>query len=521
MAQQKFKMDDGFVAMGDCIIEGGGLDMKGNSIRGAGNVATKSYVDAKIQEGLAQIAVQANTDGGMNWSAPVNTHNIIEDYVSTRHGDQAITAKFGKSIAMSSDGHLIASLQADGVNDKVLIYKLKNGGNDVDYVATLNKPSGSFTNTAWGSSNDYRGVSMSADGKYIAVSHVGYTYQWENPDVNITSYQTVQIGAVYIFKRTSDTTWTHIQTLEGTKGSTSYNVNFYAKQGAFGSAVRMSKDGSLLLVGDPNYDASYSAQNNGQAYMYRFNLDSGQFQLVHTFSPQGVDYPPNYTNGTQLEDGMGYAGPLALDMSDDGSVVSIGAPYDDVNQTHPTSGLTRYANRGHVEIFTNGDTSTNTWAFKQTITCPAGDFTTNHYFGNNVAVSGDGRTIFAYISNSGGYAYKYYSGSPTGSSHIQSDVITISTSAVFDTDFYGSRLVVGDPQADASGTDNGQVKIFNTVNNSQLIATLNPESASGKTTMNFGSEFCMSDDNGIMVVSAPGDTVNIGIPNKGAFHIYR
>jgi len=145
------------------------------------------------------------------------------------------------------------------------------------------------------------GVDVSGDGSTIVVGAPG--------DNGATSGQ----GAAYIFQKVGGT-WTQVQKLvqSDTLGS-----------GFFGSRVRLSDDGTTLVVGAYRHDEPYSgaADNTGAAYIFEKGGGGTWSQTLKLYPTLGG------TNNGGGEFGHG------LDISGDGNVIAVGAPRDDTTRT--------------------------------------------------------------------------------------------------------------------------------------------------------------------------------------------
>jgi len=160
-------------------------------------------------------------------------------------------------------------------------------------------------------------------------------------------------GSAYIFEKVGGT-WTQVQKI--IQSDTLSN-------GFFGSRVRISDDGTTLVVGAYQHDGV--GANVGAAYI--FDKSGGG-----TWSQTLKLYPPNTT--TQF-----YA--QGLDISGDGNVIAVGAPRDD----------TTSSNMGRVFMYVKSggawsNTPTQTFQYNTAVA-------EEKYFGWSVGLSQNGNTL--------------------------------------------------------------------------------------------------------------------------------
>jgi len=160
-------------------------------------------------------------------------------------------------------------------------------------------------------------------------------------------------GSAYIFEKVGGT-WTQVQKIIQSDTRSS---------GFFGSRVRISNDGTTLVVGAYEHDGV--GANVGAAYI--FDKSGGG-----TWSQTLKLYPPNTT--TQF-----YA--QGLDISGDGNVIAVGAPRDD----------TTSSNMGRVFMYVKSggawsNTPTQTFQYNTAVA-------EDKYFGWSVGLSQNGNTL--------------------------------------------------------------------------------------------------------------------------------
>ena len=208
---------------------------------------------------------------------------------------EASSDESGTSVSLSSDGTVVAigAPYNDGGysnSGHVRVYKNTNGtwtkiGSDID---------GSLTNYNVGGKNR---LSLSGDGSTVVIG----SYPWSSNS-----------GYARVFKNVIGT-WTQM-------GSTIYGFN----SNYFGYSVSSNSDGSIIAVTE-RYGDSDIIYNVGAVHIFK-NLNNKwtRIKLIH---------------GENTGD---YAGEM-ISLSSDGTVVAIGALYNDDNGN----------NSGHVRIFKN------------------------------------------------------------------------------------------------------------------------------------------------------------------------
>jgi len=282
-----------------------------------------------------------NNNGGGTSSGQVRVYKNQSGTWTQIGQDINGTAAFnlsGWSVSLTSDGSMLA-IGAIGYN---------GAGQFLGSTRVFENQSGTWTQigqTITGQVNfDFSGwsVSLSADGLVLAV---GATYNDNNGD---------QAGNVRIFENQSGT-WTQI----------GQDINGVNPGDQFGHSVCLSADGSLIAI-----SSTYNDTNSGLVQIYQNQSGTwtqlGQDingEVANEQSGQGIDMSSdgsivaigaysNSTNGTSAGQvrvykyvlgawtkmGSSINGEMANDwsgwavaLSDDGSEVAIGAPYNDGN----------------------------------------------------------------------------------------------------------------------------------------------------------------------------------------------
>jgi hypothetical protein len=239
----------------------------------------------------------------------------------------------GTSVSLSADGTIVA------------IGAHYNGGNGI-YSYTGHVRVYKWNGTIWtqlgedinGEANfDFSGksVSLSADGTIVAI---GAPDNDENGSGS---------GHVRVYKW-NGTIWTQL----------GEDINGEAASDSSGRSVSLSADGTIVAIGAPNNDGNGS--NSGHVRVYKWN------GTIWTQLGQDI-------NGEAAND---YSG-TSVSLSADGTIIAIGAPYNDGNGT----------SSGHVRVYKwNGTIWTQ---LGQDINGEA----VNDYSGTSVSLSADGTIV--------------------------------------------------------------------------------------------------------------------------------
>lgn len=155
----------------------------------------------------------------------------------------------------------------------------------------------------------------------------------------------------------------------------------------FGSALDLSADGSTLVVGAPFEDSDGSSAANDSA------PDSG---AVYVFTRSGAAWTQqSYVKASNAGTGDQFG--AALELAGDGSLLAAGAPFEDsdatgVYQTLPLGAENNdlAADSGAAYLFVQGAGVWSQQAYVKASNTGAGDD-----FGQALALSGDGGTLFA------------------------------------------------------------------------------------------------------------------------------
>jgi hypothetical protein len=269
--------------MGACIaISGDGKVIVGSAPydeAGAGAV----YIFTQNSLGEWQ-RVQKVSDGDENFGG----YNFHGSYPSP------------ESLSLSNDGSILVVgnqySNQSGVGD---------GGMAVIYTrvgATWSLTQKIFSSDIVASDYFGSGVDVSGDGSTIVVGAPA-----EDPG------GTGNQGSAYIFQKVGGT-WTQVQKLVQSDS---------LSNGFFGSKVRLSDDGTTLVVGAYGHDEPYvgAAGNTGAAYIFEKGGGGTWSQTLKLYPTLGG------TGNGGGEFGHG------LDISGDGNVIAVGAPRDDTTRS--------------------------------------------------------------------------------------------------------------------------------------------------------------------------------------------
>jgi len=303
---------------------------------------------------------------------------------------------FGNAIACTPDANIIII----GAEQKPCFYIYEWNGSLYNKTITIDSPTPTET-------NDFAAtVSISDDGKKIAVGSRRYPAG-------------IETGAVYLYER-NKSSWPYYE--KRFEGLDSAADDYY------GLGVKISGDGKTLAVGAPGYDS-----RKGAVYIYK--LSGTVWNMVKKFSGE-----TDYLLGRHI--GMSYNG---------NRIIASERVWSNGN-----------TNQGAAHIYSwNGSTYTETKRLT------ASDGVANNKFGYCVSMSSDGNMIAIGapgISTAIGKAYVY---GFNGTDWIEEHKLTASDGLAGD--FYGnmvaisgdgSVIAVGAPMDDITYTDQGSVYLY-------------------------------------------------------------
>ena len=315
---------------------------------------------------IKDVSGQANAGGAYiyAWNGSTWQETIITAF------DPQADDQFGASVSISGDGTTIfigANGEDRGLTDTGSVYVWRGSGTSWTYVTRLNASDGA-TNNYFGTE-----ISLSRDG---STAIIGSPYHAVGGVTNS--------GAAYIFEW-NGSGWSQQTKLTGvipTDGD------------LFGRCVGISGDGNTVIVSAPYNDQIVG--NGGSVYVFSRYKDSIWYQQANlTISDLAAS------------DLMGLGTASCVALTYDGNVAIVGVSYQNVVGN----------NSGSAYVFkrTGGN-----WYFGNKLLPPDGDVL--DYFGNSVAISGDGSTamVGARLDDEGGL-------DNTGSVYIFTHPSTVNT----------------------------------------------------------------------------------------------
>ncbi|GFZ78714.1 hypothetical protein GCM10011531_05390 [Aquaticitalea lipolytica] len=353
----------------------------------------------------------------------------------------------GYSVSLSSDG------------STVVIGAPYNAGNETNsgHVRVYKNMSGTWTQIGADidgeAPSDISGwsVSLSSDGSIVAI---GALY---NDGIGSNS------GHVRVYKNMAGT-WTQIGA----------DIDGEATDDYSGHSVSLSSDGSIVAIGGINNDGNGS--NSGHVRVYK--------NMAGTWTKIGADI-----EGEVSYDQSGYS----VSLSSDGSIVAIGAPYNDGNGS----------NSGHVRVYKN---MAGTWT---KIGVDIDGEAAYDYSGYSVSLSSDGSivAIGAYANDGNGSfsghvrVYKNMAGTWTKigvdiDGEAASDISGWSVSLSSD----GSIVAIGALYSDGIGSNSGHVRMYKNMAGTwtQIGADIDGEATDDYS----GHSVSLSSDGSIVAIGA-------------------
>jgi len=376
----------------------------------------------------------------------------------------------GYSIALNGDGSILAVGEwkntgpLGAFQGQVRVYEL-SGGSWVQMGADINgEAAGDYFGTA---------VDLSEDGLTLAVG------------APFNEGQGFTAGHVQVFTFASNT-WSQLgDDLDGPSGNS-----------LFGSSVSLSADGRTVAIGAPNDEHKSGYDKSGLVSVFSY---SGSWNAV------GL---PEQIEG-ESGDLLGHLN--AVDISDDGTVVAVGARLRDNGLVSNTGGLEVYA------------LSSGAWV--QRGATLYGDDAQDR-LGYSVSINGDGTVAAAGAiyndvgsnSNAGEvkvFAWDSSSWTQRGAS-IDGEGANDLFGHVVSLDDAGNRLAVGTHEHDTAGSNSGRVRVFDFASSawSQVGSSIDGESAGD----NFGISVALSADGATLAAGAQKD--DGGGTDAGTVRVY-
>ena len=216
--------------------------------------------------------------------------------------------------------------------------------------------------------NDWFGdvLDVSSDGNTLAVGAPREDSSLTGVNSTATDTTINDSGAVYVFTK-SNNVWQQEAYIKASNTGADDH---------FGSSISLSGDGKTLVVGAENEDGNSDTKSNSGAVYVFYKATSSWAQQAYL--------KPTYSDN---DDQFGAFG--ALDISDNGNIVAVGAVYEDSGETGftGTGSDDTSANAGAAYIFTR---SSSVW--QQTQYIKADNTGAGDNFGK-LSLSGDGLTL--------------------------------------------------------------------------------------------------------------------------------
>lgn len=216
--------------------------------------------------------------------------------------------------------------------------------------------------------NDWFGdvLDVSSDGNTLAVGAPREDSSLTGVNSTATDTTINDSGAVYVFTK-SNNVWQQEAYIKASNTGADDH---------FGSSISLSGDGKTLVVGAENEDGNSDAKSNSGAVYVFYKATSSWAQQAYL--------KPTYSDN---DDQFGAFG--ALDISDNGNIVAVGAIYEDSGETEftGTGNNNTSVDAGAVYIFTR---SSSVW--QQTQYIKADNTGAGDNFGK-LSLSGDGLTL--------------------------------------------------------------------------------------------------------------------------------
>jgi len=394
---------------------------------------------------------------------------IIDEQAKIQALDKQANDWFGYSVAISEDGNTAivgAYLEDTGGSDAGAAYIFTRSGTtwtQQKKIQALDKQAGDHFGISVSISDDGNTAIVGASREDTGASNAGAAYIFTRSGTTWTQQQKIQAldkqqydefglsvsisgdgntaivgapyedtggsvaGAAYIFTR-SGTTWSQQQKIQSTDIQT-YHV--------FGYSVAISGDGNTVIVLASGVDTG--ASNAGAAYIFAWSgTDWSEQQKIQA-------------SDKQANDQFG----ISVSISDDGNTAIVGVHREDTGGT----------DAGAAYIFTRSGTS---WSEQQKI--QASDKQTYDLFGYSVTISGDGNTVIVggLLEDTGGTdAGAAYVFTRTDSVWTQREKIQASDKQA--SDYFGESVaisgdgntaIVGATREDTGGTDAGAAYIY-------------------------------------------------------------
>jgi len=331
------------------------------------------------------------TDAGAVYIYHLDTNNNWSQTAYLKNSTPAENDNFGHAVAFNNSGNRLAVGSAyqssDTVNESgaVIIFDYNSTDQTWEKIAQL-EAANPGEKDRFGAE-----VSLSADGKIIAVG--AYLEDSSGTGLNANELDNTLdgAGAVYIFSEEND--WGQTAYLKASNPG----VNDY-----FGRSIALNDDGNRLVVGAYNEDSSAqgingdgtnnNAKGSGAVYIFNYNdIDNQWSQTAYIKSSNSENYASDSAADQTGYTWGDYFG-RAVTFNKEGNVLAVGAPYEDSSATgiNWDEDDNTSLNSGAVYLF-KYDNASSTWSQQAYIKAPNTE--KDAFFGFSISLSSDGQTL--------------------------------------------------------------------------------------------------------------------------------
>ena len=294
-----------------------------------------------------------------------------------------------------------------------------------------------------------------------------------------------QAGHVRLFTFASNT-WSQL-------GS---DIDGFSSNDQFGSSVALSADGRTVAVGAPTDAFTTGYLQSGLVSVYSYSASWTQVGARGQIEGEDGDL-------------LGHLN--AVDISDDGTVVAVGARLRDDGVSSKTGALEVYALTGGAWVQRGatlyGDDAEDRLGYSVAINGDGTVAAAGAIYNDVGALSNAGEVkVFSWDSSS--WTQRGGSVDGEGANDLFGHVVALDDS--------GNRLAVGTHEHDTAGSNSGRVRVFDFASNSwtQVGSSIDGESAGD----NFGISVALSADGGTLAAGAQNDD-DAG-SNAGTVRVY-
>lgn len=357
---------------------------------------------------------------------------------------EVINDQSGTSVALNAEGNIIAIGAPFNDNNGAASGQVRIFENQSDNWVQI----GAAINGSASPNRSGFSVSISNDGNIVAIG---------SPDTNGSGFDS---GEVRVFENIAGN-WTQIGD----------EINGEATFDNSGYSVSLSGDGAIVAIGALD-NGGAAGSNTGHVRVYE-NI-AGSWEQI------GDDI-----DGEEAEDKSGFS----VSLSEDGTIVAIGAPFNDGTAS----------SSGHVRVYQN---ESGSW---EQIGDDIDGEAMNDRFGVSVALSTDGTivAIGARDNNSTGHV-RVYENVAGSWEQIGDDIDGESIGTHFGSSVgisaNGSIVAIGIPLSDTAGSEQGQVKLYQNQSGNwiQINNSIDGEEMNDRS----GTSVSLSADGSIVAIGA-------------------